>query len=1103
MRNFDFLKDVPDFAKLYEFCNVAEVNQLSNPMVSALHGRLALETLVKSVYEIKGLEYGERANLFELVDGEDFKAFVNDERLMMALHYIRKAGNRAAHGGVVAKKESFFALLNLHNFVGSVLMLLDVIDIFPRFDKSLLTEKPELHITPKAETKPDEVIAEKYADKLAKGAKLNAKLPEYFTEAETRRIYIDQLLDEAGWQVMSDENVPAPGRAGIEIRVTGMPNASNEGFVDYVLYGIDGRPLAVVEAKRTSKEAAVGKQQASLYADAMEKQYGRRPVIYFTNGYHTFVIDGLGYPHREVSGFHTIDELELLMQRKGRKDITDLTIDDNITNRHYQKGAITAVCSHFNDKHRRALLVMATGTGKTRVSISLVDVLMRNNWVKNVLFLADRTALVSQAMKNYAKLLPRATVAVLNDNDPKRDMTARVMFSTYQTMINYIDSEVKEFSVGRFDLVIIDEAHRSVFGKYGAIFDYFDSLLVGLTATPREEVDRSTYHLFNMEEGSPNYSYELDEAVADNFLRPYRGLVRHSEHLNKGIKYDDLSKEEKEQLEKVWLYESAKNALDPRDYKRDIGGEELFRYIYNDDTIDKVLQDVMTNGLKVQNGERIGKTIIFAYNHKHAVRIVERFNLLYPKFGPDFCVLIDNTVNYSQSLIEKFELRDKDPQIVVSVDMLDTGIDVPDILNLVFFKVVRSKIKFMQMIGRGTRLSEGIFGDGKDKEEFYIFDYCNNFEFFGKRPDGVEAKPVQSLTERLFSVKADIVFELQGLKFQEDNFARNYRLQLADELRSQVTELNRSRIDVRKRLEYVDKYSVEEVWQHLTLGDVLQLKDFVSPLLMPVSEDINAKRFDLLVLIVMFSLLSPEVDPAKSQQKIMKIAEILSSKTTIPAVAEKIGVIKEVMSPQFWKSLSMKGLERVRVELRDLMQFLVGEKSEIFTVDIEDTITPVDGAPSVIITTTYRQRVMDFLTENLHSNETLQKIMRIEKLTENDILELERIFWNELGTKEDYDKHVGNRFAGGNVAVFIRSVIGIDRDVAMQKFTDFLSDNILNAEQQEYIRSIVNYVCQNGDITRETIVKETPFDSYDWSGVFDERAAYIRKYVDELHDAIS
>lgn len=791
------------------------------------------------------------------------------------------------------------------------------------------------------------------------------------------------------------------------------------------------------------------------------------------------------------------------MQRKGRGDITDLTIDDGITNRHYQKGAITAVCSHFNDKHRRALLVMATGTGKTRVSISLVDVLMRNNWVKNVLFLADRTALVSQAMKNYAKLLPRATVAVLNDNDPKRDMNARVMFSTYQTMINYIDSEVKEFSVGRFDLVIIDEAHRSVFGKYGAIFDYFDSLLVGLTATPREEVDRSTYHLFNMEEGSPNYSYELDEAVADNFLRPYRGLVRHSEHLNKGIKYDDLSKEEKEQLEKVWEYESAKNALDPRDYKRDIGGEELFRYIYNDDTIDKVLQDVMTNGLKVQNGERIGKTIIFAYNHKHAVRIVERFNLLYPKFGPDFCVLIDNTVNYSQSLIEKFELRDKDPQIAVSVDMLDTGIDVPDILNLVFFKVVRSKIKFMQMIGRGTRLSDDIFGDGKDKEEFYIFDYCNNFEFFGKRPDGVEAKPVQSLTERLFSVKADIVFELQALEYQEDDFARNYRLQLADELRSQVVELNRSRIDVRRRLEYVDKYSVVEVWQHLTLGDVLQLKDFVSPLLMPVSEDINAKRFDLLVLIVMFSLLSPEVDPAKSQQKIMKIAEILSGKTSIPDVAKKIGVIKEVMSQQFWKSLSMKGLERVRVELRDLMQFLVGEKSEIFTVDIEDTITPVDGAPSVIITTTYRQRVMDFLTENLNTNETLQKIIRIEKLTENDILELERIFWNELGTKEDYDKHVGNRFAGGNVAVFIRSVIGIDRDVAMQKFTDFLSDNVLNAEQQEYIRSIIHYVCLNGDITRETIVKETPFDSYDWSGVFDERAAYIRKYVDELHDAIS
>lgn len=1103
MRNFDFIKGVPHFEKLHEFCHIAELHQLSDPVKSATFSRIALEHLVKNIYLIRGWEFSDRASLFELVDGEDFKGFVNDERLMAALHYIRKAGNKAAHTGRATRKESFFSLLNLHNFVGSVLMLLEVIETLPRFDKNLLTKESKLYVEPTKDTAPHTEIADEYSHRLQQGVRLHAKQPQYFTEAETRRFYIDLFLNEAGWEVVEQENLPVPQKAGIEIRVEGMPNNRNEGYADYVLYGRDGKPLAVVEAKRTSVDPGVGKQQATLYADALEKQYGLRPVIYYTNGYTTFIIDGLGYPPRHISGFHSMAELELLIQRRGRSHITDLKVNEDIAGRHYQVGAVTAVCSHFNQNHRRALLVMATGTGKTRVSISLVDVLMRNRWIKNVLFLADRTALVNQAKRSFTNLLPEATVTVLNENDPKRDLNARIIFSTYQTMINYIDSEIKEFPIGRFDMIIIDEAHRSVFGKYGAIFHYFDSLLVGLTATPRADVDRSTYHLFGMEEGSPNFSYELDEAVNDGYLVPYKGFIRHSEHINTGIKYDDLGDEEKEQLEKVWLYESAKNILeDPKEYKRDIGGNELFNYIYNDDTIDKVLQDLMDNGLKVQDGERIGKTIIFAYNHMHAVRIVERFNLLYPQYGPNFCALIDNTVNYAQTLIDKLELRDKDPQIAVSVDMLDTGIDVPDLLNLVFFKVVRSKIKFMQMIGRGTRLSENIFGDGKHKTEFYIFDYCNNFEYFNQHPKGVEATTTQSLTQRLFNIKIDIIFELQSFEYQQNEFARQYRLQLIEELHSQVADLNRHRIDVRQRLEYVDKFVLQESWQHLVLGDTLDLKEYISPLLMPAQEDIYAKRFDLLVLIVIISLLSPEVNAAKSKNRIIKIGELLKDKTTIPAVKQKIDIIQEVTTYGFWENLSMDRLEYVRAELRDLMQFLVDEGTKVFTIDIEDTISHGGETPDITVTTTYKQRVMDYLKENLEDNETLQKILRIEKLTQQDILELERIFWNELGTKDDYEKHVGNRFAGGNVAVFIRSIIGVDRELAMQKFTELLTHQPLNAEQQEYIRSIIDYVCQNGDITPSTIIEETPFDSYDWSAVFEDNVAYIPQYVHKLHDAI-
>lgn len=1100
-KNFDFLKGNHDFASLYQFCNTAEQTQLSDPNKSALCSRQALEYLVKSIYLIKQLEIREKASLFELVDGEDFKSFVGDDKLMMALHYIRKAGNNAAHTANVTKKESFFCLLNLHTFVGAVLEKLEVIDSFHVFDRELLTPKPEVHIAPPATAEPTEEIKEKFEGKIAKEDKLILKNPEYFTEAETRRFYIDQQLREAGWEVLESENSIVPGKAGIEIRVEGMPNNKEEGFCDYVLYGKSGNPLAVVEAKKTSIAPVKGKHQATLYAECLEQQYGIRPVIYYTNGYELNIIDGLGYPNRRLLGFHTISELELLIQRKSRNDISDFKVNENIAGRHYQKMAVTAVCEHFNSKHRKALLVMATGTGKTRVSISLVELLMRNSWIKNILFLADRTALVGQAKRNFVKNLPHVPVCVLSENDADKDMNARIMFSTYQTMINYIDKDTKEFSVGRFDLIIIDEAHRSIFGKYTAIFDYFDSLLVGLTATPRSEVDRSTYDMFEMEHGVPNFDYELEEAVADKYLVNYKGIIRHSKHIQLGIKYNDLSKEEKEQLEKVWAYETARNALNGTEYQRDIHGNEMFTYIFNQDTIDKVLQDLMTNGLKVQSGERIGKSIVFAYNHAHAEQIVERFKTLYPQYGADFCILIDNYVTYAHNLIERFEVRNKDPQIAVSVDMLDTGIDVPDILNLVFFKIVRSKIKFLQMIGRGTRLSEDIFGDNQDKEEFYIFDYCENFDYFDKNPNGTEAKYTQSLTEKIFNIKADLAFELQVLKFQEDDFAREYYLQTKKELREQIGSLNMQRIDVRKNLIYVDKFKLESVWQYVSQLDILEIKDNISPLLTPTQEDENAKRFDLLVLIIELSLLE-DTNPIKTKQKIVTIAEVLQDKTTIPQIKEKITVIKELLTENFWANLSLPNLERIRIELRDIMKFLVGDKKATFEVDIEDEIIDGGNAKGIVTVTTYKQRVFDYLVNNMSTNTTLQKILTIEKLERSDLMELENILWKELGTKEEYDKYTQNRFSEGNVAIFIRSMIGINRDIAVDKFSKFLNENSLNSQQQDYVKTIINYVCENGDITREVIANESPFDNFDWLNVFGNNVNVIPKYVDELHGVV-
>ena len=1100
MRNFDYLKENPHLATLHSYCNTAEICQVSDPEKSALNGRRALEWLVRTLYELKNIEVDERTSLYELIDGEPFKQFIGDDRLMMAVHYIRKAGNKVAHLGEVTKRISFFSLLNLHNVVGAVLVKLRVFDSFPEFDKTLIPEVAPIHVEPakKAEPTPafvESVDMEKVADAPAEPHDTG------ISEAETRKYFIDIMLQEAGWQVLTKEGVSAPLKAGIEIEVSGMPNDEGIGYADYVLFGSNGKPLAVVEAKRTTVSPTKGKHQAELYAACLEKQYGVYPVIYYTNGYRTEVIDGLGYPPRPVYGYHTAEELELLIQRRGRASITDLNIKDEITNRAYQKMAIRSVCERFNNMHRRTLLVMATGTGKTRVSISLVDVLARNGWVKNILFLADRTALVKQAAKNYSKLVPSFSTCILSE-DKKPDMSARIMFSTYQTMINYIDTDTKGFSVGRFDLIIIDEAHRSVFGKYTAIFDYFDCLLVGLTATPRDEVERNTFELFNIDEQS-TFAYELGEAVAEKHLVPYNGLKRGTSILADGIKYDKLSKEEKEQFEEIWKYEKAKKALAPTDrYSRNIESSELFTYIYNIDTVDKVLQDLMQNGLKVQNGERIGKSIIFAYRHDHAELIVQRFNALFPQYGSEFCALIDNRVTYAQDLINKFEVRDGMPQIAVSVDMLDTGIDVPDILNLVFFKPVHSKIKFWQMIGRGTRLSPGIFGPDKDKEYFNIFDWCNNFEFFSQNPDGKEAVPTQSLTERIFCVRTDIAVALQHADHQANAFSKGLHDSLKEELCKQVAELQDTHISVRQHWEVVDKFRKAENWVYLSSVDAVLLKEEVSPLIVKSLLDEKAKLFDLLVYTIELSLLVPEVNSSRSQKKVIDIATLLQERASIPQVAAKMSVIKSITEAQFWEAPTLNSLEYIRTELRDIIKFLVGGENKKFTIDIEDTVID-KGTAELLLPRTYRQKVLEYLAEN-RKHPAIQKIVNIEQLTREDIIDLERIMWKELGTKEEYQKYVssGNLLCGDSVAAFVRSQVGVDLTKALEAFSSFIGSNVLSSMQEEYLKTIITYVSSNGDITPATLLSKAPFDAYKWQAVFGQNLICVKQFVDKLHNSI-
>ena len=933
------------------------------------------------------------------------------------------------------------------------------------------------------------------------------------SEAETRRVLIDRMLREAGWTVLTAKGVVKPSKACIEVEVEGMPNGEGVGFADYVLFGADGLPLAVIEAKKTTVSPIKGKHQVELYADCLEKQYGRRPVIYYTNGYETNIIDGLGYPPRRLYAFHTEGDLELLIQKRGRKDISDFSVKGYITDRHYQKMAIKSVCEWFNGKHRRSLLVMATGTGKTRVAISTVDVLMRNGWVKNVLFLADRTSLVGQAKKNFAKLLPNTPVAVLSDSSDENiirdkngevvEVNARIVFSTYQTMIGYIDSDKKNFSVGRFDLIIIDEAHRSVFGKYTAILDYFDALMVGLTATPREDVDRSTYELFGLD-GEPNFAYELAEAVDDKYLVNFVVLNRTSKHLREGIKYKELTSEQKKQFEDIWKYEAARSEDGSDPAPRDIRSSEILDYIYNEKTIDLVLEDLMTTGLTVNGGDTIGKTIIFAHKHEHAVKIVDRFHTQYPEYGSDFCVLIDNQVSKAQDLINSFEVRGKMPQIVVSVDMMDTGIDVPDVLNLVFFKQVKSKIKFWQMVGRGTRKSADVHGEGLDKQFFNIYDWCGNFDFFDVTPEGEPQLPMMSVTERLFDLRADMALALQHAQYQQDPFARSLHDDIKKTLRNQVLSLSDQNITVRRHWEVVDKFRKEESWVCLSEIDVLDLKDQIAPIIIRSVTDNSALRFDILILNIQLAKILPEHQAGKSMVRVTEIAKSLQNKATIQQVREKIAIVNEVANPDFWKTATLDKLEKVRVEMRDLVQFIKGDKKRNFTINVPDIIEYKDAPKHTMPTMSYKERVIDYIAKN-RNLPVLEKIRSLQQLTQADILSLEQICWKELGTKEEYQSYVrrGGLICGDSVAAFIRSIVKVDRTKALELYSKYLTDSPLNPEQEEYLKSVLDYVCSNGDIQPVTLYKEEPFSEWDLQSFFDNNTPAFVGYIRELHNVIA
>ena len=1067
MTNFDFLKSDKGFAGFADVAVNAERILHIDPSASVMNCRRAMEFAVKWMYSVdKDLRLPYEDSLAVMMTTEDFRAIVDDD-IIRRMDFIRKVGNKAAHGGkAVTVQQAELCIENLFYFLDFVAYCYGKDYQEQTFDPSLLAltaeEAMELVTTPE-KVKLSELMEENRALKEELTARRAEQQQSYTakpldqTEFETRKLYIDTTLEDAGW---------IEGKNWInEVELPGMPNASGVGYADYVLYGDDGRPLAVIEAKRTCKDPSVGRQQAKLYADILEQQCGRRPVIFLTNGFDTRIDDSV-YPERRVAAIWSKRDLEKFFNLQTmRRSLSNVFIDPKIAGRYYQEAAVKAVCDAFDKQNRRkALLVMATGSGKTRTIISLCDVLLQHGWVKNILFLADRTSLVTQAKRSFVNLLP--DLSVTNLCETKGDYTAHCVFSTYQTMMNCIDAvrdeEGKLFTCGHFDLLICDEAHRSIYNKYRDIFNYFDAPQVGLTATPKDEVEKNTYEVFDLNDNEPTYAYELSQAVKDGYLVDFTSVETTLKFIEQGIVYDELSDEDKEAYESTFTDEDGQ-------MPESIGSGALNDWIFNEDTIREVLHVLMTNGLKVDYGEKLGKTIIFAKNHNHAEKILEVFNKEYPSYPHGFAKVIDNRINYAQSLIDEFSDANKMPQIAISVDMLDTGIDVPEALNLVFFKKVMSKAKFWQMIGRGTRLCEGLL-DGKDKEKFYIFDFCGNFEFF-RMNKGKPSANMIALQGAVFHLKAQIAFKLQDLQYQTDDLIA-FRKTLVEDMARKVAELNRENFAVRQHLRYVEKFADEANYTALTYEDTLNMRDELAPLIIPDDDDAKAVRFDALMYGIELCYLAGKKFGRRRSDLFNKVSGV-ASVANIPEIMAQSELINTILHTDYVDNAGINEFEHIRTNLRHLMKYIPYD-GQIYNTNFDDEILSIDWKESDLESDdlkNYREKVEYYIRQ--HQGEgAIAKLKGNVPLTQEDIAELEELLWKDLGSKEEYDA----QYEGKPLGEFVREIVGMDMKAAKEAFAEYLNDANLDSNQIYFVNQIVEYIVHNGVMKDLSVLQEAPFN---------------------------
>ncbi|MBT1689435.1 type I restriction endonuclease subunit R [Dawidia soli] len=1119
--NFSFFQQ--DFPGLYELCTEAEKVAISQADVSLILSRKCLEAMVKSVYKIENLAYpalrDEKAKptLGVLLFNGSFlnhtqlaRYIITDSYgkrhntgLMQSADIVLHAGNDTIHldhdfdpRQSIGKSKSNKAkviLRNLHNvatwfyyrYAGADGQQVNA------FDPTLV--KPVSPTVPVAELEKldlDNLKVRKSNKELKKQLLSSKPHVLVIDEKQTRKDYIDLALMDAGWDLDAANVKEYPLVSGKR--------------ADYVLWGDDGKPLAVVEAKRTMHDPQVGQGQAEGYANELEQQFGQRPVIFFTNGLTIWLWDdhpSLTYVPRPVQGFYRREELERLISRRERKPLLISNINNTIIDRLYQTKALESIAEAFSkEKTRAALLVMATGSGKTRTAAALADFLSKAHWVKNVLFLADRDFLVTQAKADFTQYLTEYSLSDLRDDkDPLR---SRIVFSTYQTLHNVIDGAREKdgsrtLGPGFFDLIVFDEIHRSVYNKYKAIFYYFDGFKVGLTATPKKDKDKNTYRIFGLEDKDPTYSFELEDGVALGVLKPFKRVPVQTKFYSEGITYKDLKNDE----EKAH-YEEKFTDPDTGEIPDAVAASQVHQWIMNKDTVRMILEKLMEKGLRVAGGQRIGKTIIFVSRREHALFMMDVFNEMEPKDGGKLLRVIDGK---DKSRYDDFRTAEKLPQIAITEDLLETGVNIPEIVNLVFCKPVRSYTKFWQMLGRGTRPVKDLFGPGLDKHHFLVFDWCHNFEFFDENPEIDSSSRNKTLGERYFNSRLKLG---RALIEQKENSLHQLGCILVDELQSEVRTLDIKSYAVKAELSYVEKYKSIENWYALAKPAVRDIIEHISPLVRQTTEADNeedALRFDTNVMTLQEQLLTKDPEQELSTTRIKRIAEGLLKKRTMPSVLQKEPLIRSLLKDEYWANVTLPQLEEVRKELRDLVRHVDKEYRTVIYTNFTDTFTGNLAEEEVqtyasFTSADYKRRMESLIYQ--HKNDlVIQKIRTAQPITVDEANRLSDIFFAEsrIQDKEAYLKALD----GKPLTELIRRSLGLDQGAANEIFNSFAKTHNATTEQFSVLELLINSYISNG-IVEKDMLYESPFidDGKGLDNFPDKDRKELLQLIDRINQSI-